>query len=188
MPNSTAIRTSITRIRNGVNGIISSIGTPDSSTISPTSWTVLIVAIVLASSALVLLLLVLRKRLRVRRRRRSRDPRRRLVGAWQEGLDVLVEAGLPDLSTLTSAEVADRTQLQFGDETAVQARYLGDSANAAIFSPASRIGDTDADAAWRAEAVLRRAVRGRLSWPQRVSAQLRYHRPQVRPRPRQRAH
>ena len=177
----------VTQSSNG-NAVAPKSSTGDSSTISPTSWTVLIIAIVLASGALVLLLLVLRKRLRVRRRRRSRDPRRRLVGAWQEGLDVLVEAGLPDLSTLTSAEVADRTQLQFGDETAVQARYLGDSANAAIFSPASRIGDTDADAAWRAEAVLRRAVRGRLSWPQRVSAQLRYHRPQVRPRPRQRAH
>jgi hypothetical protein len=125
---------------------------------------------------LVLALLGLRKRRRVRRRQRG-DPRRRVVGAWQETLDVLVESGMRDPSALTSAEVADATAAAFGAQPAVNARYLGDCANLAIFSPGTPIAGQDADAAWAAHAELRRAVHGRLPWPQRVAARLRYPRP-----------
>lgn len=166
----------VTQADNG-NAVAPKSSTGSNHKVTSVSLTVLIVATVLAALLVVVLLLLLRKRLRIRRRRRSGDPRRRLVGAWQESLDMLVESGLPDLSTSTSAEVAARTHEQFGGEPAAQARYLGDSANAAIFSPSSWIGADTAEAAWRAHTVLRRTVHRRLSWRQRVTAQLRYHRP-----------
>jgi hypothetical protein len=146
-----------------------------------------IVLIGLAGLAVLLVaLLLLRKRLRAHRRRRPGDPRRRLLGAWQESLDVLVESGLPDLTNLTSREVAAATDARFGGESAEQARYIGDAANTAIFSPTSWVGAAEADAAWRAQAVLSKAVRRRLGWRDRIGAGLRYHRtkrirPQIGP-------
>jgi Transglutaminase-like superfamily len=166
----------VTQADNG-NAVARKSATGAHHTIAASSLTLLIAAGALLLLLLILILLLLRKWLRVRRRRRSGDPRRRLVGAWQESLDMLVECGLPDLSTLTSAEVAARTDERFGGEPAAQARYLGDSANTAIFSPTSWIGAAEADAAWQAQSVLRRSVRRRLSWRERVTSQLRYHRP-----------
>ncbi len=138
---------------------------------------VLLIAALIVAALLVLLLAFLlgRKRWRVRQRRRSGDPRRRLLGAWQESLDVLVESGLPELTTLTSAEVATATDERFGGEPAAQVRYIGDAANIAIFSPTSWVGPAEADAAWRAQGVLRKTVRRRLPWRTRIGARLRYH-------------
>lgn len=143
-----------------------------------------IIALALITLAVVIVLvlayLAVRKWVRLRRRRRG-DPRHRVVGAWQETLDVLVESGLRDPSALTSAEVAAATTAAFGTQPGEQARYLGDSANVAIFSPGASIGAQDADAAWTAHLALRRAVHHRLPWPQRLAARLRYHRPARRP-------
>jgi hypothetical protein len=159
---------------------------PNSAGISAAALILIVLAVIVAVALLLLLLLLVRKRLRVRRRRRRGDPRRRLLGAWQESLDVLVEAGLPDLTYLTSNEVAAVTGERFGGELAAQARYLGNAANAALFSPSSWIGSADADAAWRAQVVMSRSVRRRLGWRERITAGLRYHRvkrirPQVGP-------
>ncbi|MDQ2796437.1 MAG: transglutaminase domain-containing protein [Actinomycetota bacterium] len=167
---------------NGGNGVAKKSRVPQSNNVSTTSVVLVAVALVIALLLLLALAFVLRKRLRARRRRRVGDPRRRLVGAWQEGLDVLVESGLPDVASLTSAEVAAITAEHFGNESAVQARYLGDSANAAIFSPTSRIGQQEADAAWRAQFALRKSVRRRLTFRERVGAGLRYHHTR-KPRP-----
>jgi hypothetical protein len=149
---------------------------PKSQNVSGTTVAVVVLIALAVLALLLTLVLLLRKRLRARRRRRPGDPRRRLLGAWQESLDVLVESGLPDLTYLTSAEVAARTKDYFGGETAAQALYIGDSANAAIFSPTSWVGAAEADAAWRAQVVLRKSVRRKLTLPQRVGAGLRYHR------------
>jgi hypothetical protein len=162
---------------NGGHAVAPKSRTPQAKGLSGTS----VLAIVLIAIAVLVLLLVAilltRKRLRVRRRKRSGDPRRRLLGAWQESLDVLIECGLPELATLTSAEVSERTGARFGGEPAAQARYIGDAANVAIFSPTSWVGPAQADAAWQAQAVLARSVRARLGWRERVNAGLRYHRP-----------
>ncbi|WP_375484130.1 transglutaminase domain-containing protein [uncultured Jatrophihabitans sp.] len=144
--------------------------------VSSTSLTVVIGAAVGGLVVLVLLGLITRKWVRRRRRRRNGDPRTRVVGAWQESLDMLAEAGLTDLSSSTSAEVAARARERFGGETGAQARYIGDSANAAIFSPTSWVGAGEADAVWRAHTVLRRSVHEHLPWSRRVTAGLRYHR------------
>ncbi|MDT4924630.1 MAG: hypothetical protein QOG01_2343 [Pseudonocardiales bacterium] len=159
---------------------------PHSAGISAAALILIVLAVIVAVAILLITLLLLRKRLRGRRRRRRGDPRRRLLGAWQESLDVLVEAGLPDLTYLTSNEVAAVTGDRFGGELAAQARYLGNAANAALFSPTSWIGSADADAAWRAQVVMSRSVRRRLGWRDRIRAGLRYHRtkrirPQVGP-------
>ncbi|MCW2595509.1 MAG: Transglutaminase-like superfamily protein [Jatrophihabitans sp.] len=148
---------------------------PTSDRVSATTLAIVLIGLAILI-VLLLVVLVLRKRVRARLRRRPGDPRRRLLGAWQESLDVLVESGLPDLTYLTSAEVAARTKERFGGETAAQALYIGDSANAAIFSPTSWVGAAEADAAWRAQTVLRKSVRRRLSLRERAGAGLRYHR------------
>ncbi|HEU5266656.1 MAG TPA: transglutaminase-like domain-containing protein [Jatrophihabitans sp.] len=141
----------------------------------------MIAVLVVAAVAAVMLLLALfqigRRRLRMRRRRRFGDPRRRLLGAWQESLDMLEESGMPDLTNLTSREISEQTGARFGGDTGAQARFLGDAANAAIFSPTSWIGPAEADTAWRAQGVLTRSVRDRLTWRERLTARLRYHKP-----------
>jgi hypothetical protein len=104
-----------------------------------------------------------RKPLRAARRRRAPDPRTRLLGAWQESLDVLTEAGLPELSTLTSAEVATLAGEQFGAGPRAEAESLG--------------------TAWERHGVLRKEVRAQLGWPGRFVASVRYHRPGRRSRP-----
>ena len=142
------------------------------------AWTIALIVVIaiVVLIALLIGLLLFRKAMRVRRRRHVGDPRRRLLGAWQESLDVLTEAGLPDLTNLTSAEVVASTADRFGGEPAVQARFIGDAANIAIFSPTSLVGPADADAAWRAQAAMSKAVRRRLGWRDRFNARLRYHR------------
>jgi hypothetical protein len=131
---------------------------------------------------LLLLALLLRKQIRARRRRRAPDPRRRLLGAWHESLDVLTESGLPDLANLTSTEIAAATDARFGHEPAGHAAYLGQAADAVVYSSATRVVPADADAAWTAHTSLRRLVRRRLSVPGRLAAGLRYHRTKA-PRP-----
>jgi hypothetical protein len=137
------------------------------------------VFVVVATAVVVLLalaLLVLRKQLRQRRRRHG-DPRHRVVGAWQESVDLLVEAGLPDLSAATTQEVAAATGERFGSGPGEQARAVGTAADVAIFSPRTAMDAAQADAAWHAHAELRRAVRQSLPWHIRIAARLRYHRP-----------
>jgi hypothetical protein len=126
---------------------------------------------------LLLVVLLLRKAIRVRRRRHNGDPRRRIVGAWQESIDVLMEAGLPDVTALTSREIVAATERTFGAEPAERARHLGTAANVAVFSPRTWLDAAEADHAWQEHAALRRAVRRRLTVRQRVGARLRYHRP-----------
>lgn len=139
----------------------------------------LLVALILALSALVLaLLLVLlsRKQLRRARRRRVADPRLRLLGAWHESLDMLIESGLPDLTTLTSAEVAELTGEQFGSAPREQAALLGQAANSVAYSAVTLVEPRAVDEAWAAQRTLRRAVRTQLPPTARVLAALRYHR------------
>jgi len=166
------------RLTNGNDGnaIAPPSSVPNRDDVSPISLAVIVTIVVLSTAIVVTGALLARKWVRRRRRRRSRDPRRRLLGAWQESLDLLMEAGLPELGALTATEVADVTGDRFGPEPAERMRALGAAANVAIFSPASPIAVQDAEAAWHDEAALARSVRRRLSWRRRVGTQLRYHR------------
>lgn len=128
-------------------------------------------------AVLVLALLVLRKWRRRALRRRAADPRRRLLGAWHESLDVLTEAGLSGLAGLTSTEVAAVTAEHFGAETAQHAHRLGQAANAAMYRPSAPVVAAEADAAWQAHAVLRSHVRRRLTVGARLRASVAWSRP-----------
>ena len=136
----------------------------------------LLVALVLLALVIALILLT-RKPARAARRRRAADPRLRLVGAWQESMDVLTEAGLPELRALTSAEIAALAQDRFGPESGHTTATLGAAANTVVYSPTTPIAADDADAAWREHRLLRRQVLGTLGLRDRVAARMRYHRP-----------
>jgi hypothetical protein len=167
----------LTHSNNGGHAVAPTSKTPHSKGLTALEAAVIVLLVVLLVGLAVLAFLLARKQVRARRRRRLGDPRRRLLGAWQESIDVLVESGLPDLTYATSAEVAESAGQRFGGEPAAQARYIGDAANVAIFSPTSWIGPSEADAAWRAQVMLSRTVRRRLGWRERIRARLRYNRP-----------
>lgn len=169
----------VTRSNKGGHAVAPASGTPHSTGITTAAVVVIVLATVFFVCVLLLVLLLARKMTRLRRRQRG-DPRRRVVGAWQESIDLLVEAGLPDLTCATASEVELATAAQFGDEPARQARAVGAAADIAIFHPATDVHAVDADAAWRAQATLRRTVRRSLTFRQRVSARLRYNRPNRR--------
>ncbi len=142
----------------------------------------LLVALLIASAALaVALLLALgsRKQVRAARRRRAEDPRTRLLGAWQESMDMLTEAGLPELTTSTSAEIALLAGEQFGPTPGEQAAALGRSANAVAYSSRTVVHPADVERAWAAHRVLRHSVRQQLGWRRRVLATMRYHRSRI---------
>ncbi len=144
-----------------------------------TSGRGLLFALLAAAGALALSMLLVfgsRKRVRAARRRRGRDPRTQLLGAWQESIDMLSEAGLPELSTSTSAEIAAQTQAQFGPTPGQQTAELGRRANAVAYDTRAEVGPEDVEQAWAAHYVLRRSVRLELGWRGRMSAALRYHR------------
>jgi hypothetical protein len=153
---------------------------------STTSRHGLLVALVLVLGILVIVLLLVlaaRKPLRAARRRRAPDPRSRVIGAWQETIDVLTESGLPELTTLTNAEIVSLTDEQFGVETGRAAATLSAAANAVAYCAATQVEPTDADAAWRQHRALRRAVRRKLGLRDRVAANVHYHRPKRTQRP-----
>lgn len=74
------------------------------------------------------------EKLRRRRRRRSGSRANRIVGAWQETTDRLVEHGVTVSAALTAHEVADRARLRLGDGAGAVA-LLAPLVNTALFSP-----------------------------------------------------
>lgn len=139
----------------------------------------LVITVLALGVLLILALLValaLRKPVRMHRRRRAAAPRARVLGAWQEGLDVLTEAGLSGLGPLTGTEVVAVTAQRFGTDAGARAGELAAVAGTALFSEQAVFTAPDAVNAWRNERALRRAVRRSLSRRGRLRAALRYHR------------
>ncbi|MGH8860891.1 MAG: transglutaminase domain-containing protein [Jatrophihabitantaceae bacterium] len=178
-PSSTAPPSQNALVTQGNNGHAVAPKSRVPQTISHVNHALLIALFVALGVLLVSLLVVLlaRKRVRAARRRRSPDPRTRLIGAWQENLDVLTEAGLPELATLTSSEIADLTGEQFGTETGAETASLGVAANAVAYSRATVVAAQDADAAWTRQRTISRAVHRQLGVRGRFVSGLRYHRP-----------
>ncbi|WIB25116.1 transglutaminase domain-containing protein [Curtobacterium sp. MCSS17_015] len=84
--------------------------------------------------------IVLVKRLRRRRRRRAPDPRARVVGAWDEYRDALLDGGHDVVPTATRQEVASTAP---GSDGAA----LAAGADAAVFGPAD-VDDQTAERTW----------------------------------------
>lgn len=158
---------------NAGNAVAPRSDVPGSTAPSTTQWLLLAGAVVLVV-LLVVALLVGRKRRRIRARRRG-DPRRQVIGAWQETLDVLSESGVAGLGSLTSDEVADRAATTFGAETAESTRAVGAAADRAIFAPSAPIEPATAVAAWRGQAEVVRRIRRTQTGPQRLRSRVRYH-------------
>jgi hypothetical protein len=139
---------------------------------------VLLIALAVVGALIlaILIALALRKPVRAARRRRRPDPSRRLIGAWQESLDVLTEAGLPDLSALTSAEVAALARDEFGAGPGARVESLGRSANAVVYASTTVVTDAVADEAWSTQRAIRTGVRRQLGVRRRAGSVLRYHR------------
>ncbi|PZE39620.1 transglutaminase domain-containing protein [Curtobacterium sp. MCPF17_031] len=100
---------------------------------------------VLGLLALVLLpiaTVVLAKRLRRRRRRRAPDPRARVVGAWDEYRDALLDGGHDVAPSATRREVGAAAPGEAGAGIAADA-------DAAVFGP-SDVDDAVADRTWAA--------------------------------------
>jgi transglutaminase-like putative cysteine protease len=138
-----------------------------------------VLSLLIAFGTLLLGLLVLlgvRKPLRRRRRRGLVEPRARVIAAWQESIDVLTEAGLPDPRGLSGTEIVDLTDAEFGAPAAEQARRVSAGAQAAAYSATAVITPTDAETAWAAEQQLRRQLAETLPWTGRITAWLSYHR------------
>ena len=173
----------LTHSNNGGHAVAPSSRTPHATGMSVGELIGIVLVSLWFALTLVLVVLLARKGLRARRRRRLTDPRHRLLGAWHESLDLLVESGVPDLTYATSAEIVASTRARFGPEPAAEMDFLGTAANVAIFSPAAAVGDAQAEAAWRAQVALSRAVRRRLGWRERLGARLRYNRPRSRRTP-----
>ena len=107
----------VTQGKNGGNAVAPKSKVPHSIT---TATHALVIALLVALGVLliaVLVVLLSRKRIRAGKPQARPDPRLRVIGAWHETIDVLTEAGLPELSALTSAEIATLTGEQFGAET-----------------------------------------------------------------------
>jgi len=165
-----------TRSNNGGHAVAPPSRTHHGGGISTTALVVMVLVTAVAVGILLLALQLIRKYLRARRRRRG-DPRRRVIGAWEESIDVLVEAGLADLSSATTSEVAAAAAARFGSDSASRARVVGQAADLAIFSPATPLAAADAEVAWRAHTAMHRSVRRTLRWPDRVVSRVRYNHP-----------
>lgn len=147
--------------------------------LNTTATHALLIALLVVIGVLIVVLLVVlltRKRVRAARRRRSPDPRLRVIGAWQENLDMLAEVGLPDLTALTSTEIAALTGEQFGADAAGETASLGAAANAAAYRPSGVVAVAEAETAWQHHRSVRRQIHRQLGVRGRVAAGLRYHR------------
>lgn len=117
------------------------------------SWVVAAVVLGIVVGLLVLLTalaaFVVRsvRRSRRKRRRSAADPRQRVLGAWEESLDVLATVGVRRRSSQTASEVVSSGTDRLGTEAQAPLASIGRLSNAARYSDRSPESG-DADAAW----------------------------------------
>lgn len=104
-------------------------------------------------------LLIAAEKYRRRRRRQRGTNAARIVGAWRESTDRLVERGVQMSRALTPWEVALRAEHQLG-EPAQAVGVLAPIVTAAVFAPAEPADDAVREA-WELDARLRRDLRHR---------------------------
>jgi transglutaminase-like putative cysteine protease len=122
-----------------------------------------LVAVVLAAVAVLGATAILaRKAFRRRRRRTAAGNAVRVVGAWREATDRLVERGVPVPVSLTAREAAERAVSVLGAAADALVR-LAPLATAAVYAP-DEPDDHVVEQAWQLEAQLRRRL-----YPRRVS-------------------
>ncbi len=120
--------------------------------------------VVLAGAAVALILAVLlEKRRRRWRRRRGGGRNARVIGAWRDSTDRLVEHGVRVPASMTAREVADHAEQRLGTSAGAVA-VLAPLVTAAVFCPAEPTDD-EVRTAWQLNSRLRRELRqGRGRW------------------------
>jgi len=111
---------------------------------------------------------------RGRRRRHDKDPRRRVLGAWNEALDHLRTAGVPPRPSATSLEFALRYAPAHGAGRAggTALMELARLQSAAMFA-ADPPSDDDAEHAWEQADTIKSEVRHNIARPTRWRRRLR---------------
>lgn len=107
-----------------------------------------------------------------RRRRRRGEPAARVVGAWDELVDSLAEAGATVTSDRSRPEIRDVAASRLPDVDALEVAWVAAAADASVFG-AVAIEATDVERAWAAAARVRRTSRRALGRPARVAATFR---------------
>ena len=126
----------------------------------------------LAAIALVVLLprMVLGRRMR---RRGRGDPRERLAGAWQQGLeDLYVTTGQP-VASLSGDEAVSTALKVLGPPSASLLSSIRDQGEVALYATRAMIDPVTADEAWENERTLRREALRSLHWTDRVRSEFR---------------
>jgi hypothetical protein len=98
------------------------------------------------------------EKFRRRQQRRSGSRSARIIGAWQQMLDRLLENGVPVTANLTANEVAHHAQHRFGDGAGAVAG-LAPLVTKTIFSQ-DEPEESSVKEAWALDARLRRELRG----------------------------
>jgi transglutaminase-like putative cysteine protease len=114
-------------------------------------------AIALVVVALLLLIGIAVEKVRRRYRRRMGSGNQRIVGAWQEVTDRLVERGVPVPRSLTAIEAAAHAEEHLG-EPARSVAVLAPMVTAAVFYPGEPLEDNVRDA-WDLSGQFRRDLR-----------------------------
>jgi hypothetical protein len=111
---------------------------------------------------------------RGRRRRHDKDPRRRVLGAWNEALDHLRTAGVPPRPSATSLEFALRYAPAHGAGRAggTALMELARLQSAAMFA-AEPPSDDDAQHAWEQADAIKSEVRHNIARPTRWRRRMR---------------
>lgn len=134
---------------------------------------VALVVVVIALGIVVLCLVLLStvnavvRRLRRKRRQRMLDPRRLVIGAWEESLDVLVTVGIRPLPSDTASEVVASGVTVLGSPAGEHLTPLGELSNQARFSDQGPQNE-DAGRAWTCAGHLAALANARLGWRGRL--------------------
>lgn len=122
--------------------------------------------------ALVVGMIVGVKAYRRRRRRRRPDPAERVVGAWDEVVDRLVELKLPISTSMTPRDVADATRALYGTAATLPLSFLVPDVGRAVFGatpPTSEIAERAWARAVEFEQNLSTTLDRRQRWQARLS-------------------
>ncbi|MEV4312497.1 transglutaminaseTgpA domain-containing protein [Actinocrispum sp. NPDC049592] len=98
------------------------------------------------------------EKFRRRRARHTGSRAARIVGAWQQATDRLIEHGVPVTASSTTSEVTTQAQERIGSEGTGSLAVLAPIVTAAMYNP-EEPSDTAVQEAWQLEAQLRRELR-----------------------------
>lgn len=97
------------------------------------------------------------EKIRRRQQRRSGSRAAKIVGAWQQATDRLIEHGVPVSASLTTTEVTERAAERIGSGGTGSLAILAPLATSAMYDPAEP-PDNAVDEAWQLEAQVRREL------------------------------